>query len=181
DTSYSSPIYTKTVPVNGDGTYGGTSVVSYVPTTANGAGTYQWVATYNGDSYNQSVNSGQGNEPETAFSSVSITGTDYLTPTPGSLTPSSVTISGTTVKLTGTDVFGNSVSLTTPTNASGQYSFTGLNPSNASGYTVTETPPTTYSHVGQTSNTAGAVTTPASFAKVSNIVLTSNGATSTDN
>ena len=38
---------------------------------------------------------------------VSINGTDYLTPTPGSTTPSTVTIAGTTVTLTGTDDFGN--------------------------------------------------------------------------
>ena len=40
------------------------------------------------------------------------------------------TIAGTTVVLSGTDAFGNAVSGTTTTNASGQYSFTGLNPSN---------------------------------------------------
>src|SRR5207247_725338 len=61
DTTYSSPIYTKVVTVMGDGPYGG---ASYVPTLANGTGTYQWLATYSGDGSNQSVNSGQGNEPE---------------------------------------------------------------------------------------------------------------------
>jgi hypothetical protein len=67
DTTYSSPIYTKTVNVSGDGTYGYAKdgSVSYMPTTANGTGTYEWVATYNGDGTNPSVNSGQGNEPET--------------------------------------------------------------------------------------------------------------------
>ena len=83
--------------------------------------------------------------------------------------------------LPGTDAFGNPVSETTTTNASGQYSFTGLNPSNAAGYTVTETPPAGDSHLGQTSTTAGAVTTPAATPVVSKIVLTTNGATSTDN
>jgi len=33
--------------------------------------------------------------------------------------------------LTGTDAFGNTVSKTTTTNASGAYSFTGLNPATA--------------------------------------------------
>ena len=77
--------------------------------------------------------------------------------------------------LTGTDAFGNAVSGTTTTNASGQYSFTGLNPSNASGYTVTETPPATDTHLGQTSTTPGAVTTPATTPVVSSIVLTIGG------
>ena len=56
-----------------------------------------------------------------------------------------------------------------------------MNPSNGSGYTVTETPPASDSHLGQTSNTEDAVTTPATTPVVSNIVLTTNGASSTDN
>ncbi len=119
---------------------------------------------------------------------VSLNGTDYLVPnttTPGSLTTSTtgVPIPGTTVTLTGTDEFGNPVSETTTTNGSGFYSFTGLNPSNGSGYTVTETPPASDSHLGQTSTTAGAVTNtpPGTPAVVSNIVLTSRRRRSTDN
>ena len=42
-----------------------------------------------------------------------------------------------TVTLTGTDAFGTAVALTTTT-ATGAYSFTGLLPSNAAGYTITE-------------------------------------------
>ncbi|MEJ1959115.1 MAG: SdrD B-like domain-containing protein, partial [Nitrosomonadales bacterium] len=49
-----------------------------------------------------------------------------------------------TLALTGTDVLGNPVNLTTTTNASGNYSFSGLLTANASGYTVTETQPATY-------------------------------------
>ncbi len=89
-------------------------------------------------------------------------------------------ISGTTVVLTGTDVFGGTVSKTTTTNGSGFYSFTGLNPSNGSGYTVTETPPATDTHVGQTSTTGGATSTPAATPVVSNIVLTTANSPSTD-
>ena len=76
---------------------------------------------------------------------------------------------------------GNAVSGTTTTNASGQYSFTGLNPSNSSGYTVTETPPAADTHLGQTSTTSGAVTTPATSPVVSSIVLTNSNSPSTDN
>ncbi len=117
---------------------------------------------------------------------VSLNGSDYLvsnTTPAGSLTTSTtgLAIAGTTVTLSGTDAFGHAVSATATTNASGAYSFTGLNPSNASGYTVTETPPASDTHLGQTSTTSGAVTTPASTPVVSNIVLTTNGASSTDN
>ncbi len=46
--------------------------------------------------------------------------------------------------LTGTDYQGNPVSLTTTTNTSGNYSFTGLNPSDENGYTITESQPSGY-------------------------------------
>ena len=92
-----------------------------------------------------------------------------------------VPIAGTTVTLTGTDKFGNAVSVTTTTDASGQYTFSGLNASNANGYTVTETPPTGDTHLGQTSTTAGAVTTPPSTPVVSKIVLTAANSPSVDN
>src|SRR6202041_2638455 len=118
--------------------------------------------------------------------SVSINGTDYLvsnTTPAGSLTPATtgIPIPGTTVTLTGTDEFGNPVSQTTTTDVSGQYSFAGLNPSNGSGYTVTETPPASDTHLGQTSTTTGAVTTPATNPAVSTIVLTTGNSSSTDN
>ncbi len=47
-------------------------------------------------------------------------------------------IAGVTVTLSGTDVFGSPVSLTTTTDASGNWLFDGLLPPNAGGYTVTE-------------------------------------------
>ncbi len=92
-----------------------------------------------------------------------LNGYDYLvsnSTTPGSLTTSTTgtPVAGTTVALTGTDTFSNPVSETTTTDASGFYSFTNLNASNSSGYTVTETPPASDSHLGQTSTTTGAVT-----------------------
>ena len=90
-------------------------------------------------------------------------------------------IAGTTIVLTGTDAFGNAVSGTTTTNASGQYSFTGLNPSNSSGYTVTETPPSADTHLGQTSTTSGAVTTPATTPVVSQHRADKRRCPSTDN
>ncbi|WP_152614450.1 SdrD B-like domain-containing protein [Pseudoalteromonas luteoviolacea] len=49
-----------------------------------------------------------------------------------------------TVTITGTDKFGQAVNTTTTTDASGAFSFTGLIESNADGYTITQTPSTTY-------------------------------------
>lgn len=48
------------------------------------------------------------------------------------------------VTLTGTNYLGAAVSLTTKTDANGLYSFSGLLPSNAAGYTVKETQPAGY-------------------------------------
>ena len=53
-------------------------------------------------------------------------------------------IGGVSVTLTGTNQLNQVVNLTTTTNGSGYYSFGGLRPSNASGYTITETPPAGY-------------------------------------
>jgi uncharacterized repeat protein (TIGR01451 family) len=50
-------------------------------------------------------------------------------------------ISGVTVTLTGTDRFGNPVNYTTTTGANGIYGFANLFASDATGYTVTVTPP----------------------------------------
>jgi hypothetical protein len=50
-------------------------------------------------------------------------------------------VAGATVTLTGTDYLGNAVSKTATSNSGGQYSFTGLLPSNSTGYTVKVTPP----------------------------------------
>jgi len=53
-------------------------------------------------------------------------------------------MSGVTVKLSGTDIYGKAVAVTTTTNTLGYYIFTGLNASNAAGYTITETTPSGY-------------------------------------
>ncbi len=114
---------------------------------------------------------------------VSISGTDYLiaSGTIPTTTTTGTPIAGTTVTLTGTDAFGNPVNKTTTTSSNGGYSFPGLNLSSGTGYTLTETPPAADTHQGQTSTTPGAVTTPASTPVVSNLVLSTNGAASTDN
>jgi len=59
----------------------------------------------------------------------------------GRLDFSEKAIAGVTVTLTGTDDLGAAVSRVTQTDANGIYAFIGLRPSNAAGYTITETQP----------------------------------------
>ncbi len=53
-------------------------------------------------------------------------------------------ISGVTITLTGTDAYGTAISRTATSDANGNYSFSNLAPSNASGYTLTQTQPAAY-------------------------------------
>ena len=53
-------------------------------------------------------------------------------------------IPGVTVVLTGTDLYGNAVNLSLVTAADGAYRFENLSPSDASGYTITQTQPAAY-------------------------------------
>jgi hypothetical protein len=68
DTSFTSPIYTDVVTVNGNGKYGtsiGDNPGGYVPSGIGTlTGTYEWLATYSGDSGNLGVISTAGSEPE---------------------------------------------------------------------------------------------------------------------
>jgi len=50
-------------------------------------------------------------------------------------------VAGVLLTITGTDLYGNTISLTATSDGSGVYSFAELPPSNASGYTITETQP----------------------------------------
>ncbi|SEN16681.1 conserved repeat domain-containing protein [Luteibacter sp. UNCMF331Sha3.1] len=72
-------------------------------------------------------------------------------------------LAGVTVTLTGTNTLGQAVNVTVTTDASGNYVFTGLLPSNAAGYTITETQPGAYAdgteHIGSLGGTAGAAGT----------------------
>src|SRR5262249_42926744 len=65
-------------------------------------------------------------------------------------------ISGATVTLTGTNDLGNSVSITTTTDANGLYSFGNLRPGT---YTITETQPAGYLDGKDTQGTPGNGTT----------------------
>ena len=70
DTSYSNPIDTEAVNIAGSVVNGSVTVSTpngFVPMASTGTGIYEWVASYSGDANNPSVNSGQGNEPETVI------------------------------------------------------------------------------------------------------------------
>ena len=53
-------------------------------------------------------------------------------------------IAGVTVTLSGTDDLGNVVNISLITDANGNYQFTNVRPSDAAGYTLSETQPTDY-------------------------------------
>ena len=67
-------------------------------------------------------------------------------------------IQGVEIRLSGTDHLGNTVNLTTTTLANGSYAFTGLRPSNATGYTLTEIQPAGYRDGRDTIGTPGGAT-----------------------
>jgi len=75
-------------------------------------------------------------------------------------------IAGVTLTLTGTDAYGNAVSQTTTTDASGNYLFGNLAPAGAVGYTLTETQPAGYANSPSAvpASGAGAPTSGGSYA-----------------
>ncbi|NLB59306.1 MAG: hypothetical protein GX805_12725, partial [Gammaproteobacteria bacterium] len=58
--------------------------------------------------------------------------------------PADTALAGVVIRLTGTDLHGTAIDLTATTDASGDYRFTGLPPSDADGYTLTQTQPAGY-------------------------------------
>ena len=74
----------------------------------------------------------------TAFEDRDRAGANGGTPQAAAMEPR---LSGVTVRLTGIDAFGNVVDSFTTTDASGNYSFGDLSPSNAAGYALTQTQP----------------------------------------
>ncbi|OWK41907.1 Fibronectin type III domain protein [Fimbriiglobus ruber] len=86
-------------------------------------------------------------------------------------------IAGVTVVLTGADFAGNSVNQTQTTDSSGDYTFTGLPPSNGAGYTITESQPSGYNQGSDNpGNPAGNVTVQD---VISGIVVGAGGVTGT--
>jgi len=84
------------------------------------------------------------------------------------------------LSLTGTDLYGNAVSTTVQTTAGGLYEFTELPPSNASGYTITQTQPAGYFDYRETAGSAAGTVNNAGFGSaatfnaISAIVLAEN-------
>ena len=68
-------------------------------------------------------------------------------------------IDGVFVTLTGTDDLGSAVNIVTVTSGGGVYAFTNLRPSNATGYTITETQPSAFLDGKDTIGTPGGVAT----------------------
>jgi uncharacterized repeat protein (TIGR01451 family) len=100
-------------------------------------------------------NFGEGNLPAGPPPVATLAGHVYVDANNnGVLETSEIGVAGVTVTLTGTSSTGTSVSLTTVTAADGTYSFTGMPPSNAAGYVITETQPAAFTD-GKTTVPAG--------------------------
>ncbi|MBN1255083.1 MAG: DUF11 domain-containing protein [Deltaproteobacteria bacterium] len=87
-------------------------------------------------------------------------------------------INGVTLTLAGIDDYGNTVDRTTTTNAGGFYRFNNLSPSDASGYTITETQPPLSYFDGLDSRDNGASAIPGSRTTdvISSIIVPANTA-----
>ena len=88
-------------------------------------------------------------------------------------------IPGVTIVLTGSDFTNTAITpITVVTNASGQYSFTSLRPSNGSGYTITETQPSGYDFEKENAGSpAGNVTVPPIISAINVSMAGTNGTT----
>lgn len=75
---------------------------------------------------------------------LSLSGRVYIDINDNGLDEGETGIGGVTITLTGTDINGNPVTRTVQTAPDGSYSFTGLPPSNAAGYTIVQTQPAGY-------------------------------------
>jgi large repetitive protein len=73
----------------------------------------------------------------------------------GTPQPAELPIAGVTLTISGTDKDGKPVNLTQVTGADGMYFFAGLKPSNADGYTLTETQPSLWADGKDTAGSAG--------------------------
>lgn len=72
-------------------------------------------------------------------------------------------IGSVTLTLTGTDLYGNAVSTTVQTAVDGSYTFNNLPPSDATGYTITQTQPSGYFDYQETAGTAYGTVNNSSF------------------
>lgn len=141
----------------GTGTLSGT--VATLVTSSLAAGTHNITATYAGDSVNLASTAAPA--PLAVITASSISGAVYLDANnDGIFATGETPVANVSVTLSGVNDRGVPVSVTTTTTAGGAYSFAGLRPSNASGYSVTEVPPSGYivgkSTVGTVAATPGA-------------------------
>ncbi|KPH89168.1 hypothetical protein AMS58_21390, partial [Pseudoalteromonas porphyrae] len=74
----------------------------------------------------------------------------------GTITGNDTLLANVDITLTGKNIFGSTISLTTQTNAQGEYTFENLFASDANGYTVAQTQPALYKD-GVERNSSGAI------------------------
>lgn len=124
-----------------------------------------------------------GNNSKTATVQVqqaSIVGTVYADNNRSDTIDAGEGITGVTLTLTGTDANGNAISRTATTTTGGAFLFDRLPPSDATGYTVTQTQPGGYFDRNETAGSAGGTVANASYGaaaaqnRITNIVLPSN-------
>ncbi|MBM0106000.1 carboxypeptidase regulatory-like domain-containing protein [Steroidobacter sp. S1-65] len=125
------------------------------------------------------ISSNNSNSGSVSLVKSSIAGTVYRdNDNDGVLEAGEGGIAGVSLTLTGQDVFGNAVTRSATTDASGNYIFDNLEQSNATGYTITQSQPAGYSDgletagVGTGANPPGGVVSAAPDSQtISNIVL----------
>jgi len=107
------------------------------------------------------VSSNDSNSGSVSLVKSSIAGRAYIdSNNNGAIDSGENGISGVTITLTGHDVFGNAVSRTATSDASGNYLLDNLEQADATGYTLTETQPSGYSDGLETVGTAASGTLP---------------------
>ena len=169
-----------TITLSGTDSLGGT--ITHPPTTTDSNGNYSFTDLPAGTfTITETRPAGYGTAPTTPLTGITIpaagssTGNNFGNPTAklsgavffdrnanGVTDGTDSPISAVTLVLTGTDAAGTAVSLTTTTDASGNFTFDDILAPNATGYTLTETQPTAYANGAITAGTAGgSVTQPA--------------------
>ncbi|MEJ1959220.1 MAG: SdrD B-like domain-containing protein [Nitrosomonadales bacterium] len=112
--------------------------------------------------------------------SASVAGFVYADVNNNSTLDSGEALAGVTLTLTGTTDQGAVINTTTTTDSTGAYSFTGLRPSNGTGYTVTETQPSGYgdfsTNTGTSAGTISGTQTGTAALNATSAIVLSSGA-----
>jgi hypothetical protein len=151
----------------------GTATLS-LGSTALAAGGYTLTAEYSGDANHSGS---QGAAAVTVLAPATVQGLVYVDANNnGQVDFGETAVQGVLVTLTGVNDLGQSVSLTATTTSAGVFTFTGLRPSAAAGYTLTETQPGNLSDGLDTPGTVNGLPTGAAGNDVFSGVVLSGGA-----